>query len=249
MSASSRFGSGTVIEKTCWHDDLFSLKVAADIEPFLAGQFTSLGLQIGSEHVARAYSIASAPDDRHLEFYFNRVPTGPLSPKLCALNEGDTVEVARRAAGFFVLEEISHGKDLWMLATGTGLGPYLSILRSNDVWQRFERIMVVHAVSHSHDLGYRNTLEELAKQQAQLKYIPVVTQEEQATPLKQRFPILIETRALEKLADCELTQDGSRIMLCGSLEMIHDTTAALKERSLSKHRRSKPGQIISEKYW
>ncbi len=249
MSADSRFGSGTVVEKTRWNDDLFSLKVAARIEPFTAGQFTSLGLQLGSEQVARAYSIASAPDDEYLEFYFNRVPTGPLSPKLCALRTGDKVNVARRAAGFFVLEEIPHGKDLWLMATGTGLGPYLSILRSAEVWQRFERIIVVHAVSHSDDLGYRDWLRKFSNERPQLKYVAVVTQEKNQTTLNQRFPVLIEDRTLEQFVACEFNTDDSRIMLCGSLQMIHDTTAAFNERGLSKHRRSKPGQIISEKYW
>jgi len=168
---------------------------------------------------------------------------------LCALQAGDPINVARRAAGFFVLEEIPHGKDLWLMATGTGLGPYISILRSTAVWQRFERIIVVHAVSHSNDLGYRDWLRDLAHEHSQLKYVAVVTQEPSQTQLKQRFPVLIEDQTLEQFVECEFSEQNSRIMLCGSLDMIHDTTAALNARGLRKHRRAKPGHIISEKYW
>jgi len=204
MQAEKRFGVGAVVEKICWHKDLFTLKVSADIEPFIAGQFTSLQLPVANENIARAYSIASSPEQDQLEFYFNRVAAGPLSPRL---------------------------------------------LRSQEVWQRFSRIHVVHAVSHEQDLGYKRILEQLSTTRQQLSYTPIVTREKLKTALSQRFPIIIENGTLEAQLDCKFNAAKSRVMLCGSLDMIKDTTAALNGLGLSKHRRAKPGQIISEKYW
>lgn len=249
MPSKDRFSQGIVTDKICWNDHLFTLKVKANIQPFVAGQFTSLAADINQEHVARAYSIASAAQADELEFYFNRVTDGPLSNYLADLNIGDPIEVARRAAGYFTLEEIVGGEQIWMLSTGTGLGPTISILREKEVWQRFEKIIVVHAARTAADLGYRNELEQLAAQHHQLVYIPVATREKMQTSLSQRFPVLIQNQTLQAEAGTEFSTEKSRVMLCGNMQMIKDTIEALGELGLTKHRRSKHGQIITEKYW
>lgn len=249
MPADTRFTTGVITDKHCWHENLFSLSVRSSIKPFVAGQFTSLAANINDTHTARAYSIASAPGETDLEFYFNRVIDGPLSNHLAELEIGDSIEVAKSAAGFFTLEEVIGGNDLWMMATGTGLGPYISILRSADVWQRFSKIIVVHAVRREADLGYREELVKLADEHKSFQYIPVVTREKIKTTLSQRFPKIISNGTLAAETGCDLNPESSRIMLCGSMDMIKDTTVALKESGITKHLRSKHGQIISEKYW
>lgn len=249
MPANQRFKSATVIEKHAWNDHLFTLKVNSSLQPFVAGQFTSLAADIGGLNIARAYSIASSPEQDEIEFYFNRVTNGPLSNYLAELETGDTIQVAKTAAGYFTLEEIVGGSELWMMATGTGLGPYISILRSPEVWQQFKNIIVVHAVRTQSDLGYQEELRTLAKEQTVFQYVPVVTREKMVTSLSQRFPILINNGTLEAETECQFSADESRIMLCGSMDMIQDTTEAFKQQGLRKHLRSKHGHIITEKYW
>lgn len=249
MPADTRFTTGVITHKHCWHESLFSLTVRSTIKPFVAGQFTSLAANINDTHTARAYSIASAPHQNDLEFYFNRVIDGPLSNHLASLEAGDTIEVAKSAAGFFTLEEVLGGKDLWMMATGTGLGPYISILRSPEVWQRFDNIIVVHAARTEADLGYRTELLTIAKQNSTFQYIPIVTREKMKTTLSQRFPLIISNDTLAAETGCDFKPESSRIMLCGSMDMIKDTTVALNDLGITKHLRSRHGQIISEKYW
>ncbi len=121
--------TGKVTKVQNWTDALFSLTVHAPVLPFTAGQFTKLGLEIDGERVQRAYSYVNSPDNPDLEFYLVTVPDGKLSPRLAALKPGDEVQVVSEAAGFFVLDEVPHCETLWMLATGTAIGPYLSILQ------------------------------------------------------------------------------------------------------------------------
>ncbi len=132
--------SGKVTKVEYWTDALFSLYVRAPVHPFTAGQFTKLGLEIDGERVQRAYSYVNAPGNPDLEFYLVTVPEGKLSPRLAALKPGDEVPVVSEAAGFFVLEEVPDCDTLWMLATGTALGPYLSILQEGKDLERFNNL-------------------------------------------------------------------------------------------------------------
>lgn len=126
--------TGKVVKVQNWTDALFSLIVHAPVEPFTAGQFAKLGLDVDGERVQRAYSYVNAPSNPDLEFYLVTVPEGKLSPRLAALKPGDEVQVVSEAAGFFVLEEVPDCDTLWMLATGTAIGPYLSILEEGKDW-------------------------------------------------------------------------------------------------------------------
>ena len=135
--------TGKVTKVQNWTDALFSLTVHAPVLPFTAGQFTKLGLEIEGERVQRAYSYVNSPDNPDLEFYLVTVPDGKLSPRLAALKPGDEVQVVSEAAGFFVLDEVPDCETLWMLATGTAIGPYLSILQLGKDLERFKNMVLV----------------------------------------------------------------------------------------------------------
>ena len=146
--------TGKVTKIEFWTDALFSLTLHAPVHPFKAGQFAKLGLDVDGERVQRAYSYVNAPDNPDLEFYLVTVPDGKLSPRLAALEPGDDVQIVSEAAGFFVLEEIPDCDTLWMLATGTAIGPYLSILQYGKDLERFKNIVLVHAARYAADLSY-----------------------------------------------------------------------------------------------
>lgn len=157
------FVEGRVVGKRRWTEQLFSLQVAAEVTPFYAGQFTKLALDINGEVVGRPYSFVNAPGEKSLEFYFIQVPKGLLSQRLATLEVGDAVWVSPRPSGFLTLAEVPESKHLWLLSTGTGIGPFLSILKTEAPWQRFERIILVHAVRHAEELAYGETIHEFAQ--------------------------------------------------------------------------------------
>ena len=151
----SKWIEGKVVGKKRWTERLFSLQVAASSLTFVAGQFARLALPAapGSKEamLGRPYSFVNPPDGAAHEFYFNVLPEGPLSPRLAALEGDDSVWLLDRANGFFCVAELPDAATLWCLATGTGLGPYLSILRTEEPWEKFERVVLVHAVRHAAD--------------------------------------------------------------------------------------------------
>ncbi len=157
----TQWAEGRVINLRQWTEELYSLQVKADIAPFIAGQFTRIAKDIDGEIIARPYSFVNAPDDPVLEFYFITVPKGPLTHELIHLQPGDTVLVAPRAAGFFILKELPDAERLWMLATGTAIGPFLSILGASEVWERYRNIVLVHSVRTARELTYQDTIRRL----------------------------------------------------------------------------------------
>ncbi|OAT28184.1 ferredoxin--NADP(+) reductase [Proteus myxofaciens] len=243
--------NGKVVEVNYWTDALMSLIVHAPIDKFTAGQYAKLALDIEGERVQRAYSYVNSPNSTDLEFYLVTVPDGKLSPKLTALKPGDNVLVTEQANGFFVLEEIPDTRTLWMLSTGTGIGPFLSILQLGQDLERFENIVLVHAVRYADDLSYLPLMESLVERyQGKLRIQTVVSRENHIGSLTGRVPALIESRALEKMVGLEITPEESHVMLCGNPQMVKDTQELLKEqRAMRKHFRRKPGHITSEQYW
>lgn len=232
-----------------WHGGLYSLQVDAGIEPFQAGQFIKLGLEIDGEVVGRPYSLINAPDERPLEFYFNVVPAGPLSPRLAGLVRGEGVLLAPRASGFMVMEEVPEAPHLWLMATGTGVGPFLSILKTDTPWQRFHRVTLVHAVRFAAELSYADVISGFAQQHPeQFRFVPVVSREVADCALAGRVTAALSNGALEARVGVPI-DTGSQIMLCGNPDMVRDTTDALVARGLKKHRRRDPGQITVENYW
>lgn len=241
--------TGTVIENKRWNDQLFSIRVEAPPFDFIAGQFVRLGLPGAEKRIQRAYSLVNSPQDPILDFLVTAVPEGELSPRLDLLQPGDTAEVSQPPSGFFVLNEIPDGETLWLISTGTGIGPYLSMLGTELPWQRFSKIILVHGVRHVHDLCYQEHIQRWQHEHPeQLIYQPVVTREAHFGALQARIPALIASGELEQQVGVPLDQ-AAQVMLCGNPQMITDAKAALLAKGLDKNLRRKPGNVTVEQYW
>lgn len=199
--------------------------------------------------------MVSGPYDEFLEFYSIVVPGGEFTSELSRLKVGDELLIDKQNHGFLTTSRFTGGRDLWLLSTGTGLAPFLSILADPATWDHFKHIILVHSVRHANELAYRDKLlallaDDTSGQMArQLRYIPVVTREHIAGMLHDRLTTLIESGALESTAQLELDLDNSRLMLCGNPQMVDDTKSVLKRRGFKTSRQSSPGQIAVENYW
>ncbi len=246
----SHWLDGRVVERIDWSHSLHSLKIEAPIDPFRAGQFVKIGLEIEGEVIGRPYSLVNPPDQRPLEVYFITVPEGPLTPRLAELDAGDTILVAPRANGFMVVDEVPHGATLWMIATGTGIGPFLSILRTEQAWGRFETIVLVHSARTLAEHTYGDTIAAIASARGErFHYIRFASRESGDGILAGRVPQAIADGRLEARVGLSLDPAHSQVMLCGNPMMIDDTIVALVARGLKKHRRRDPGHITVESYW
>lgn len=240
---------GTVVERRAWTPRLISLRIEADLAPFEAGQFVRVGLDIDGQRVGRPYSLVNAPHEPLAEIYFNIVAEGPLSPRLANLCAGERLWLHRQANGFLVLSEVPPARHLWLLATGTAIGPYLSILKTETPWQRFERIVLVHGVRTHEELTYRDLIDQLVEQRTPaLRYVPVLSREALPGMLHGRIPAQILSGALESFCNVALDPHLDHVMLCGNSNMIETASQVLYARGLKKHRRRDPGQISTEKY-
>ena len=238
-----------VIEHIKWTDTLASLKFKGTVLPYTAGQFTKIGLKVDGEIISRPYSYVSSPNDDYLEIVYVNVPDGSLTPKLHALKAGDTLYVMEKASGFFVMNEVPDGKNLWLLATGTGLGVFISLLKTQEPWRRFENIILVHGVRNYEELTYQDQIAKFKSENSKnFTYIQTVTREKKDTGLNLRIPTAIESKALEEISGIKIDLD-SQFMICGNPDMINDTVDLLGEKGLERNRRSKPGNITLEKYW
>jgi ferredoxin--NADP+ reductase len=245
---------GKVVENKRWGGLLHSLRVDADIEPYEAGQFIKIGLEIdgekGKEIIGRPYSIVNPPQQRPLDFYFITLADGPLTQRLQKLQPGDDILIAPRAAGFLVLSEVPQARHLWLISTGTGIGPFLSILRSGNAWGRFEHVTLVHAVRTVAELSYVDEINQVvAEHTQQFTYIPFVSREPCDFALSGRVPQAIADGRLEQRAGIAINAADSQVMLCGNPDMVTDVMNILVERGLKKHKRRDPGQISVENYW
>ncbi|MGR5064543.1 ferredoxin--NADP reductase [Photobacterium sp. DNB22_13_2] len=239
-----------VINNRHWNNDLFSLVLQANIEPFKAGQFTKLGLEIDGKMIQRAYSFVNPPSTDQIEVYATRVADGLLSPRLHALEPGQEVFISARANGYFTLDEVPDAEQLWLLATGTAIGPYLSILREPSSWKRFRKIVLVHAVRFSADLSYQAEINALKERYPeQLIVQPFVSREPAPPALSGRIPQALEDGMLERHVGLSLAPEKSQIMLCGNPEMVRETKTVLEQKGFTKNLRRKPGQITMEHYW
>ncbi|MEK7876544.1 MAG: ferredoxin--NADP reductase [Pseudomonadota bacterium] len=246
----SKFLQGQVVNLKRWTERLYSLRVEAPIEPFKAGQFGKLALDIDGQMVFRLYSFVNAPNERPLEFYFIVLANGPLTQRLIKLNFGDPIFVAPRAAGFLTLSELPEAKNLWLLSTGTAIGPFLSILKTGEPWRRFSSIVLVHAVRNAEELTYQDQIRRLLDEHpVQLKMVPFVSREDTSFAIKGRVPEAIKDGRLEAKAGVELSAERSQVMICGNPDMVRDTSLMLEERGLKKNRRKAPGHITIENYW
>ena len=240
---------GRVTAKKNWGEHLFSLQFEAPMGEFKAGQYAKVALDLGETRVGRPYSLVNAPHQRPLEIYFNEVPEGPLSPRLSALDMGDPLWLCSKARGVFTMDNVVARRHLWLLATGTALGVYLSILRTNEPWDLFERVVLVHGVRNRAELSYAKTVAEVQEARGeQFVFVPTLSRERTAGILNGRITHLLENGALEERAGIRIHADDSHLMLCGNSEMIEDVRALLEHRGLRRHRRHDPGHYTTEQY-
>ena len=238
-----------------WNDSLFSFKTTRNPGfRFRNGHFVMIGLEVDGKPLLRAFSVASANYDEHLEFFSIKVPDGALTSRLQHIEPGQPVLVGRKPTGTLLVDNLLPGKRLYLLASGTGLAPFMSIIRDPETYEKFERVVVVHGVRRQSDLAYRDFIEselprhELVGDQVtqQLLYYPTVTRE----PFRNqgRVTTLIETGKLfTDLRLPELGVDDDRVMICGSPAMLKDLVGLLEAKHLEEGHTDRQGQYVIER--
>ena len=245
---------GRVAGRRQWSAGLYSLLVDAPPVAFTAGQFARLALPApaGSKEpmIGRPYSFVNPPSRKPHEFYFIILPDGPLSPRLAQLDAGASVWLAPRANGFFTIAETAEAPSLWCLSTGTGIGPFLSMLRTDDPWTKFERVVLVHSVRHADELTYREEIAGIVRERSgAFDYVPMVSREAHPDVLPGRITNAIADGRLEARVGLSLTPENAHAMLCGNPAMVDDVQKVLATRGMRRHRRREPGHVTVETYW
>jgi ferredoxin--NADP+ reductase len=252
-----KFTRQRVLSVQQWSPSLFSLRCSRDAGfRFVAGQFARLGLRkADGSTVWRAYSMASAAHDEFLEFFSIIVPGGEFTSELSQLKVGAELFVERQAFGFLTLDRFVGGQDLWLLASGTGLAPFLSILQGLEVWQRFARIVLVYSARTQRELAYQPLITQLMQRDylqahaQQLVYLPLLTRELRPGTLHGRVTSLLQAGELERAAGFSLEAQGGRVMICGNPQMIDDCRNLLKLRDMQLSLNRRPAQVAVENYW
>jgi len=244
-----------VLEVRHWTDELFSFKTTRDPSfRFQSGQFVMLGLEVDGKPLLRAYSIASPSWDDTLEFYSIKVQDGPLTSRLQNIKVGDDLLVGKKPTGTLVLDGLKPGKRLYMLGTGTGLAPWLSLARDPEVYERFDEVIVTHTVRNVADLNYRDLFEDgLPNDEIlgeivspKLRYYPTVTREPFKT--QGRITTLIESgKIFEDLGIPPLDPATDRLMMCGGPSVLADLKALLLARGYEEGSVAKPGDFVLER--
>jgi len=251
----SNFNIETVLSVNHWTDRLFSFTATrTPTFRFTSGQFAMIGLEVDGRPLLRAYSMASASHEENLEFLSIKVAQGPLTSRLQHLKVGDTILVGRKPTGTLIQDNLLPGDTLYMLATGTGLAPFLSIAKDPETYDRFKRVVVVHGCRFVSELAYRpfftETLpaDEYIGEQVteQLLYYPTVTRE----PFEHtgRITALMRSGQLPKdLGLPPLNLERDRVMLCGSPAMLEEMGTFLREEGFQEGNHSEPGHFVIEK--
>jgi len=249
-----KFSVEKVLSVHRWAHNLFSFTLTRPAHfKFSAGQFARIGLMVDGELVARAYSVVSSPFDETLEFFSIVVPDGAFTSNLQHLKVGDELYLDKVSYGYLTLAryQLPVPQDLWLLATGTGLAPFLSMLQDFETWKKYQHINLVYSVRTASELAYVERIQEIAalfgEGHTGFKFVPIITRDSNAT-LHDRLPILIANGELEKTIGLSLNPDSSHVMLCGNPQMVEDTKEALKQRGLTMNRRGE-GNIAVENYW
>jgi len=219
---------------------------------FTPGHYARLGLGPDDDIVWRPYSIASAAGEARLAFQLTLVPGGAFSGRFAKLVPGDTIRLDRRSFGFLTLAQIAPGGTLWMLATGTGVAPFLSMLADKATWERHDRVVLVHSVRYAAELVCGEASESTARagiDGRRFSFVPVVTRERVPGALDARIGELVRGGALEEAAGCRLEPASARLLLCGNPEMIRDLRALARDRGFEPGRRGVPGTLATEGYW
>ncbi|MFP5419398.1 MAG: ferredoxin--NADP reductase [Gammaproteobacteria bacterium] len=230
------YSEQTVQSVRPWSDRTFSFTLTRPQDfTFQNGEFVTIGLKQAGKLVARAYSIVSTADRGELEFLSIHVPDGPLTSQLAHIQPGDRVWVNSKATGSLTLNHVLPGRVVYMLATGTGLAPFMCLIRDAELYARYETVVLVHSVRHAAELAYRDEIE--AMDNPQLRYVPTVTREPFVTP--ERGGDLFRSGALsQRLGLPAPDPEHDRVMICGNPEMTREMTRYLKDTgwTLTNHR-------------
>ncbi|QEL24921.1 ferredoxin--NADP reductase [Bosea sp. F3-2] len=251
----SHFYEEQVLSVHHWTDTLFSFTTTRDATfRFKNGQFTMIGLKVGDRPLLRAYSVASTNYDENLEFFSIKVPDGPLTSRLQDLKVGDPIIVGKKATGTLVLDNLKDGKRLFLLGTGTGLAPFLSLIRDPETYERYEKVVLVHGCRQVAELAYGERITRHLPQDEflgemirnQLVYYPTVTRE----PYRNRGRITDLITSGQLYSDIEqpgFDPEGDRFMLCGSPQMLADLKTIFAERGLAEGNHGEAGDYVIEK--
>ncbi|GAA4424789.1 ferredoxin--NADP reductase [Acidovorax lacteus] len=251
----SAFLEERVLSVHHWTDRLFSFTTTRDTAlRFSNGHFTMIGLRVDGKPLLRAYSIVSPNYEEHLEFLSIKVPDGPLTSRLQHIQVGDTIVVGKKPTGTLLIDYLLPAKRLYMVSTGTGLAPFLSIIRDPETYEKFEEVVLVHGVREVKELAYHDYItQELPQHEflgemvsQKLKYYPTVTRE----PYKHqgRVTTIIENGQLARdLGLPALNPAEDRVMICGSPEMLRDLKRMMEERGFKEGNTTKPGDFVIER--
>ncbi len=247
--------AASVLSVHHWTDRLFSFTTTRDPSlRFQSGQFVMIGLEVAGRPLMRAYSIVSSPFDQRLEFLSIKVPDGPLTSRLAHVAPGDTVLVGRKPTGTLLMQNLLPGRTLYLLASGTGLAPFLSIVRDPEAYERFARVVLVHGCRLVAELAYDDLLRrELPRDEfigaqvaAQLIYYPTVTRE--SFVHQGRIPALIESGQLGRDIGLPAPDPAfDRCMVCGSPPMLADTRGLLERLGFSEGSMNRPATYVIER--
>lgn len=260
--------NAVVTGKILMTPDLMTLRIKTD-EPkneFVAGQYTILGL-LGSEArslnsmaeikepqpdkiIKRAYSIASANHDtNNFEFYISQIKSGQLTPRLFNLSLGDRIWVGNKITGVFKLSDTPENCNIVMIATGTGLAPYISFLRSHIKDHQKIKLVVIHGAAYSWDLGYFSELEFLTNTFQNFSYFPTLLEADDTwTGLRGTIETHLENKLLENQAGVEINPDKTHFFLCGNPKMVENVSEFLYKFNYTKHSKKKPGALHVEEW-
>jgi ferredoxin/flavodoxin---NADP+ reductase len=251
----SAFHEERVLSVHHWTDRLFSFTTTRDTGlRFSNGHFTMIGLRVNGKPLLRAYSIVSPNYEEHLEFLSIKVQDGPLTSRLQHIQKGDMIIVGKKPTGTLLIDYLLPGKRLYLLSTGTGMAPFLSVIRDPETYEKFEQVILVHGVREVKELAYHDYLtQELPQHEflgemvsQQLKYYPTVTRE----PFKNqgRVTTLLETgKIAADLGIPLLNAAEDRVMICGSPEMLRDLKHMMEVRGFKEGNTTTPGDFVIER--
>ncbi len=257
FSSAKPFSIEQVVGVRYWTPSLLSFTTTRPLElNYLPGQYTRIGLTVGHRVVWRAFSFVSAPNERLLEFVAALVPDGLFTSRLGAIQPNDEIHIEHENYGFMTTDRFVDGDDLWMLATGTGIGPFVSMLRDDAVWKQFRHIVLVHGVRGPAELIYRDELQGMqprsGKERAQILLACCISRHNGMAAndcLPGRITSTWDNGTLELATGLTITPTASRVMLCGNPQMIEEMRARMHARGLVPCRRMTAGQFLTENYW
>jgi len=251
----SNFNHESVLSVHHWTDNLFSFRTTRDTSfRFRNGEFTMIGLKVNEKPLLRAYSVASANYEDTLEFFSIKVPDGPLTSRLQHLKQGDQIIVSRKATGTLVIDNLKGGRNLYLIGTGTGLAPFLSVIKDPETYERFEKVVLLHGCRRVAELAYGEMIQEKLPNdeligdivREKLIYYPTVTRD----PFRNRGRItdlITSGKLFGDIGLANLDANEDRVMMCGSPALLTDTKQLLLARGFVEGNHGEPGDFVVEK--